>query len=220
MGATFALGIDSMNWGWLRDRLRKGSCVYDIGANRGQSALFFARAVGPTGTVISFEPVTSLFDDLTFNLRLNALCGVRPIQAAVADTSDPIAFAFSDARPTQGKMVKCEGTYAVPDAAIMPVNGCTLDALAGNELPPPDFLKIDVEGGAACVLRGAQQMLRKYRPGIYIELHGPEEQAAVKDLIQAVGYAVRTLDGKTVLDPTLAWLSPLVCDPISAPCGE
>jgi hypothetical protein len=34
---------------------------------------------------------------------------------------------------------------------------------------PPVFMKIDVEGGEAAVLRGAAGLLRRYRPVIYFE---------------------------------------------------
>jgi hypothetical protein len=56
-------------------------------------------------------------------------------------------------------------------------------------------------------------MLTEVRPSIYIELHGPEEQAAVRDEIAARGYIVQTLDGAIVHDVTAGWASPLWCSP-------
>jgi hypothetical protein len=73
-------------------------------------------------------------------------------------------------------------------------------------------VKIDVEGGARGVLAGASRMLQDSRPDIYLELHGPEEQAAARDLLPA-GYRLRGLDGTIVDDPVAHWCNPLWCSP-------
>ncbi len=213
MGMSFAWGAGAEHWEWLRRQDWEGRCVYDIGSNRGQSALFFARLVGPRGTVVSFEPVREVFDDLVFNVRLNRLNQVRPICAAVGDRAGTACFAFNPGASTQGKLTACEPTYALPATKSLMVSVCTLDELAGRELPPPDCLKIDVEGAAAAVLQGASRVLDEYRPTVYIELHGPEEQQGVRDLIREHGYTAQTLDGKAVPDPTAGWRSPLWCVP-------
>ena len=46
---------------------------------------------------------------------------------------------------------------------------------------------------------------------IYLELHGPEEQAGVRDELVSLGYEIETLDGAVVTDPTAGWASPLWC---------
>jgi hypothetical protein len=81
-----------------------------------------------------------------------------------------------------------------------------------------DFMKIDVEGAAAVALRGASRILDDQRPVIYIELHGPDEQAGVRDELLSRGYVARRLDGTDVGDPTTAWSTPLVCS-VEAPAS-
>lgn len=54
-------------------------------------------------------------------------------------------------------------------------------------------------------------MLETYAPDVYVELHGPEEQRAVRELLLEHGYAAETLDGRSVKDPTADWRSPLWC---------
>ena len=214
MGLSFAWGVDSMNWRWLGPCLKPGMCVYDIGSNRGQCAMFFAQAVGAAGTVVSFEPVPAIFDDLQYNLSLNSLRNVRSICAALSDRTGHELFAFNPATDTQGKLVACEPTYNNASATSIWVATLCLDELAGRDLPPPQFLKIDVEGGAGRVLQGAQRVLEEFQPEIYIELHGPEEQTAVRDYIQRAGYTLMTLSGALVADPTAGWYSPLSCRPL------
>ena len=82
-----------------------------------------------------------------------------------------------------------------------------------GELACAAILKIDVEGGAGAVLAGAQTLLALHRTTIYIELHGPEEQKAVRELLAKSGYQAQTLSGEVVSDPTAGWFSPLVCKP-------
>ena len=85
MGFTYAWGI-GFQWGFGRF-VRPGMCVYDIGANCGQSTLSLARAVGPTGRVVAFEPVSTLFENLVHNIRINELSQVTPICRALHDRS-------------------------------------------------------------------------------------------------------------------------------------
>ena len=63
------------------------------------------------------------------------------------------------------------------------MRGIRLDQYIWENWPPPQFLKIDVEGGAGAVLRGARSLIAHHRPTIYLELHGPEEQEAVRELL-------------------------------------
>ena len=58
---------------WVRDHLRPGDVVVDIGANIGYVSLLAASLVGPTGQVIAFEPVPSIADLLEANARRNGL---------------------------------------------------------------------------------------------------------------------------------------------------
>jgi len=69
----------------------------------------------------------------------------------------------------------------------------TLDA-AAREYFVPDFIKIDVEGDEAMVLRGAQEILRAKRPAMIIEVHGVDEERQCQDQLGRWNYEVRTID--------------------------
>src|SRR5439155_25681636 len=81
-------------------------------------------------------------------------------------------------------------------------------AIRDRRLPPPDLLKIDVEGFELEVLRGASATLRSARPRVFVELHGLEaadRRRNVSDIVshmRGLGYPppAHLESGATVLD--------------------
>ncbi len=211
IGVTFAFGLGEHHAAFMADRVGPGMTVYDIGANRGQMTLLFSRLVGPTGRVWGFEPVTELHESTRRNLDLNGVHNADARCLAIADTRGRRRFLFADDACTQGKLADVEPTYQMPNVRSLDVEAISLDDLIDDGAPAPDFLKVDVEGGAASVFRGAPRMLERIGPAIYVELHGPEEQAGVRDYVMAAGYRIERLTGEPVHDPVARWESPLFC---------
>lgn len=211
IGLTYALATDDAVPRHFQTRVRPGMTVYDVGANKGQMMIYFARLVGAGGRVVSLEPAPAEFFCLQKNCDLNGLGErVRLLQVAAADRAGTLDFSYDPELPTQGKLLDVERTYVHENGRSFSVESVTLDDLLATE-PPPDVIKMDVEGGAAAAFRGARRILDEYHPAIYVELHGPEEQASVRDLLLARGYVAETLDGQRVSDPTAGWFSPLWC---------
>lgn len=208
MGATYALGFEDAAPRHFATLIQRGMTVYDVGANKGQMALLFSRLVGPEGRVVSFEPAPEPFEALAENIAVSGVVNVHPHQVALSDGSGEAVFTYAPGRPTQGKLAAVEPSYSNPGASTFTVQTLRLDAVSE---PAPDFIKIDVEGAGAAVLRGASGVLGSSSPGIYIELHGPEEQAGVRDELLSRGYVAETLIGERVADPTSEWKSPLWC---------
>jgi FkbM family methyltransferase len=211
IGLTYAWGDLDRGIVFLAEHVASGMTVWDVGANRGQTALVLARRVGPRGSVVSIEPVAAVYRSLVRNLELNEMTHVRAVEAAAADREGRAIFTFHDGRPTQGKLRDVEVTYENPGARCLEVRTLTLDRLLA-EGSAPAVVKIDVEGAAGAVLRGAERLLCEVRPSVYIELHGPEEQAAVRELARRHDYRVETLDGRLVSDPSrvnTVWCTPV-----------
>lgn len=209
MGVNYALGTDAAFPRFLARYVLPGMTVYDIGANKGQMALYFASLVGKSGRVIAFEPAPSEFKQLQKNIELNALEFVTANNVAVAEKNGEMKLQYDSDHPTQGKLTGVEPTYTVVGDVIT-VTGVCLDTLVST-YDRPDFIKVDVEGAAANVLRGATRIIQQFAPHFYLELHGPEEQRAVKELLLANGYVAEDSSGHVVLDPTIGWHSPLFC---------
>lgn len=208
MGVSYAIGRDSSPPSWFSRHVRRGMTVYDVGANRGQMTLIFANLVGPEGSVVALEPAPLEYSRLVKNVRLNRLDQVRSVHAAAGDRPGDVTFVYEPGRPTVGRLSTVVTSRSLTTAEHVTVPAVRLDDLAGR---PPDFVKIDVEGAAAGVLKGMRELVARAHPRVYVELHGPEEQAAVRDELLSSGYVAETLDGRHIADPTVGWNSPLFC---------
>ena len=64
---------------------------------------------------------------------------------------------------------------------------------------PVKAIKVDVEGGELEVLKGATQILVKYRPAIIVELLSKAAEAKVGDWLRGRGYVGQALDDRNWL---------------------
>ena len=69
----------------------------------------------------------------------------------------------------------------------------TLDDLLAVS-PPPDLVKIDIEGAEVLALRGATRLVRDVRPLFYVEVTDATA-TEVFDIFSARGYRASDLDG-------------------------
>jgi FkbM family methyltransferase len=173
--------------------LHPGDVVYDIGANIGWYSLLAARAVGPTGAVIAFEPSVTNAARVQRNATINKLANVTVIPAAVTDQDGWAT--FLDKGSLEGKLSKADSDAQArrrakrdqrhKGSSVVPV--LTLDSwISETAQRPPSVVKIDVEGAEAGVLRGMSKTLRSAKPTIIIELHGTHMEIA--DVLDSVDY--------------------------------
>lgn len=145
------------------DVIREGDVVVDIGANVGFFTLLAAKLAGPRGAVYAFEPFPRNLDYLNRHVAANALANVHVLPVALSSQAGT-AFFSAGANPASGQL---------SDRGEVEVRTETLDALvASGRVAPPQFLKIDVEGGEAAVLAGAAAVLERHRPAILLSSHG------------------------------------------------
>lgn len=128
--------------------------VLDVGASRGQFALFAAQRF-PQARVISFEPLPGA--RATLGDVLGGRVEVRPVAVgAVAGTAELNVSAQDDSSSLlpigRRQMTEFPGTER---ASTLEVPVVTLDEELSADLPGPRLLKIDVQGLELDVLRGA-----------------------------------------------------------------
>jgi FkbM family methyltransferase len=157
----------------IRENVKRGDVVVDIGASMGPMALSFARQVGDEGKVIALEPTERCFNYLCQNIKANGYKNIFPYKVAGWDKNELVGVPVNDYNPI----------YA---------NGVNVsDYLKKLGVEKVDFIKIDVDGPEVKVLRGLTEvfennknvkMIIEYYPK-YIEGAGdsPEEFLAIID---------------------------------------
>ena len=150
--------------------LSEGMVFVDIGAHVGQYTLLASKKVGPTGHVHSFEPHPRNFEALSHNVRLNGFTNISLHNAALADSATECQL-FVNVEDVGSKN---KGTHSLrrqkgwQRSATIPISTVRLDDVLGD-LTRLDALKLDVEGAELLVLRGAEQLLARFKPIIAFE---------------------------------------------------
>jgi FkbM family methyltransferase len=167
------------------DSIRPGQTVFDIGANVGFYTLLASHLVGPSGRVVSFEPLPRNLGYLHRHLAANRIQNVTVFEGAVSNYTGTAHF----------------DAGVVPEMAHLATSGGIEvkvfkldDLLAAGLVPGPDLLKIDVEGAEADVIRGAEKLIRDHRPKILLATHNDTVHEECWGLLEERGYGVRLLD--------------------------
>lgn len=179
----------------LRDFLRPGMTFLDVGANVGYFSLLAASLVGRRGAVVSYEPTPEVARRLRENASLNGFA-IQVREGAVADEEGSLTF-------FKGRS-DSEGNSLYPDFATSPsfnVPAFTLDAEAARlGLQAVHMIKIDAEGAEPRVLRGARQVIERFKPVMLIEgnqrklVEGGASIPQLRSQLHDMGYTTETLE--------------------------
>ena len=147
---------------WIVQTIRAGEVLYDIGANVGAYSLVAAKKPNGGARVFAFEPSYATVEALCANVVMNDLAErVTPLPVALSDknaldTFNLVGLAPGNARHQLGEGESEEGATLYPQ----PILTFRLDDLiARYRLPPPNHIKLDVDGGELALLRGATKTL-------------------------------------------------------------
>jgi FkbM family methyltransferase len=176
--------------------LRNGAVVYDLGANVGFYSLLASTLVGNEGLVCSFEPSPRNLAFLRKHIELNQLSNCRVFDAAVSSSDGTANFSFGP-NYAEGRLIHGGSRDTVP------VKTAKLDTLVfSHEIPPPDLLKCDIEGGEYEALKGAEATLRQFAPVIFLATHGTEVHRRCCELLESLGYDLVPLDRASLSEAT------------------
>ena len=158
--------------------LSKGSSAIDIGAQLGECTLGLAEVVGDSGQVFAFEANPDYFQWLKQNVERNALIQVQCHQAWVSDQSGLVS---------AWRLKSYDGLADTDDFAYWQQNveSVCLDNLAFQRC---DLIRINQAASECYILQGAVQLIKKYRPFIYIETYRELASIGLLQTLQALGY--------------------------------
>ena len=143
--------------------VKTGDVCFDIGANVGSISLALAKAAGPSGKVVAFEPGPPTQRRLRKNVELNPnyreVISVVPM--GVSSRPGTLRWKEHDDNPGNASLDAHDGQE---------VRVTTVDIFTEqNSIDQVDFIKIDVEGMEYEVLLGAVDTLATSKPIVYFE---------------------------------------------------
>lgn len=182
--------------------VKKGHTAFDIGAHKAGYLYHLREQVGQGGKVFAFEPQWSLYQYISKLKALFQWDNVKVEHLALSDTKGTASLHIPANTHSKGSS---------PGASIFKhnlhnetgftetVGTDTLDAYCARENAKPDFLKIDVEGNELKVLQGGLEILKKYRPGIIVEIEarhvGQEQVLETFAFLTNLGYTGHFIKG-------------------------
>ena len=159
---------------FLKDAIRPGDVVLDVGAFLGVYAILSARWAGAGGRVIAFEPTPSSAALARRHLSWNQPEGGRVhfVEAAVFDRPSRAALHQYDAHamPYVNSLAAAVDTSAPSTTGDVSV--VTIDDACQQLNVMPTIIRMDVQGAEIHALRGARQTIRSARRlTMVVEMH-------------------------------------------------
>lgn len=174
----------------VSEYFKPGKTFYDVGGGIGFYSLVAARL---GAQVFTIEPDPKSLGWIERNARINNLDGKIHLMPLAANSyTGTMLMEPSDTVRGHGHGHSQE-VFGTAPAKCFETKCTTLDDFA-RENPPPDLVKIDVEGCEAAVIRGAEWLMREVRPSIVCEIHTPELAAEVSEIVRARNYRIEWLD--------------------------
>lgn len=163
--------------------LRQGMSVVEVGANIGAHTVSMAQMVGPTGKVYAYEPQRVIFQILCANLAVNCLYNVYTEQSAVGARKGTLKVP-----PLDYAAVNNFGGLSLLDSSFG--EAVPVIPLDSENIPEVHLLKVDVEGMEASVLKGAEKLIAKHKPVLYLENDRREKSSHLIGKILELGYKI------------------------------
>ena len=165
-----------------------GDVVINGGGCWGETDVMFADRCAPDGRVFTFEFVPDNLKILRQNLSANPELAKRIhlVERAMGDASGQ-ELAFT----ARGPASRVGGP--APAAGGLQVVTLTVDDLVDQRgLDRVDFIKMDIEGAELAALRGAEKVLRRFRPKLAISAyHKPEDLYALSTYLDSLKLGYR-----------------------------
>ena len=163
----------------MKQLIKPGNTVLDVGANFGALTLPMAQLVGGHGLVYAFEPQPQIYDLLYRNIKQNELENVVLYNCAVGSSCGDISIPNLESTGSHNYSGVSIGSGDMT-AKLMIIDSLLLENV--------NFIKIDVEGFEREVIKGARETIKRCRPFLYVENDRPENSSRLISDIVDLGY--------------------------------
>jgi len=185
----------------VREKIKPGDVVLDIGAHIGYYTLIFAELVGPEGEVTAIEPNLATLTILRQNVLLNGYDGVIFSHCAAWNETAYLPLWLNSKNKADNRC----WDPGRPWKKIM------VDAIRIDHWCPMrvDFIKMDIQGAEYRALLGMLKLLEdnpqvkivsEFSPAM-LEACGPGKPEDFPDLLQSLGFKIWHIPDKGPLEP-------------------
>lgn len=197
----------------LRQFIRPGDFVIDVGAHTGDSTIPLALACGSTGRVLALEPNPHVYAILEQNAGLNFGRTRIDCRCCAATPEDgTFTFHYGDASFCNGGADGSRNWNPWRKKFPLQIEGRNLLNILRTEyaecLPWLSYVKVDAEGFDRHILESILPVLRERRPVVRTEVFkrlSNGERQALFDLLSSAGYDLhRYAAGADPVGPALA----------------
>ena len=148
--------------------IQPGTVVIDVGSFIGTHARAFSRMIGDIGKVHAFEPNPSSYSLLIGNVNLAACDNIKVYNAGLGASQDTgFVLAGQDGENAGGTKI-CATTSEAGSATLC------LRRLDDYDFGRVDFIKADIEGMEYSMLLGAENVIARDQPLIFLEANNVE----------------------------------------------
>jgi FkbM family methyltransferase len=176
----------------LTANLHPGMVAYDLGCNIGFFTMIMGRLVGSDGYIFAFDPILTHTRACAHNADLNGFKNVSMVTAAVGSVNETAELQITKLG-TASSLFQEGSDRPTGYLRSEQVQVMTIDAFVyGQGNPPPNFVKMDVEGQGVNAILGMRRTMEEHQPTVLCEMHGNNAQMA--DLLAELGYATSVLE--------------------------
>ncbi len=178
---------------FLENNIKKGFICLDIGGHVGYLSLIMSKLSGSEGKVFVFEPRPINIRYIEKHIALNRVNNIDLLSIGVSDYKGE----------TQFDIEHGTGTGRISDSGSLSIQVDTLDNLFDNgKIPPPDFIKMDIEGEELKALQGGKNLLIQHKPIMNISTHGIEVHKACLEYVKQLRYSnIEEIEGGFIALP-------------------
>jgi len=187
--------------------LPDGAVVFDVGAHAGQFSKLFSRQVR-SGRVYAFEPSPYTLSLLRRTLGWNRVRNVTIVETGLSDSDGEAALSTPIKKSgVRGfGLASLAGVSSGRDKSDETVRLQTIDGFVERQgVQRLDFLKADIEGWEAHMLRGGLKAIARFKPTLYLEIseealgRAGDKPSDIWAMLQPLGYvAKKAPDFRTV----------------------